>query len=1531
MIRRPKKLPSTELILVGIGASAGGLEVTLKIISQLPEHLNLALVIVQHQDPNQPSDLVKILATHSKLPILEIKNQMKLEAGKIYINPAKNWVALLAGRFILTPRRDLPGSPSSIDRFFSSMATHQRSKNLGVLLSGKGSDGKRGLEAIVTHGGISLAQKPSSAKYSEMPQNAISAEVVDFQLTPKQIGKKLIEIAENPDHYFPRKQSARSQTKKSSLASIRSEDALEPIFNLLKNQFQADFSHYKATTLMRRVERRIAILKMGTLNEYLRHLDSNPQEVRALFDDLLIKVTEFFRDSKSFIALKKKVISKVLKSKLPHSPIRVWITGCASGEEAYSVAMSWIEAIEESGKIFTIQIFATDISDVAIQKARAGVYPHGIEKNVSPERLNRFFIHTEHGYKIKKEVRELCLFSKHDLTQDPPFVKIDLICCRNLMIYFDSSLQKRVLPVLLYALNPGGFLWLGRSESVGRLSSLFRVADKSHRFYFREKDQIIPKLDFPTRTFWAQSHESHPPTPRPPNRDKSDLQNHAEELLLAEYAPPGVLINSRNEVVLAKGDTSPYLQLPRGAVSLNLFKMARPEILSELRIAVQSTRRKNNPTKKRGIIVLEDAQKVYISITVFPLNGRDKNQNENLLVLFQKVSDTNLIQQDSLNPNQRSSSSMKSRRISELEEELLEAKSYQQSLVEDFEATQEEVTSTNEELQSANEELQSTIEELETAKEELQSTNEELLSVNEELRTRNNELLQLNNDLINLLGSVDLPIIMLGADGRIRRFTPRASQFFNLIPSDIGRSIGDVKPNFICRDLKHLVNEVTDQMTAQEHEVKTAENRWFRLQIRPYKTTDHRIEGAVISLIDITFLKESLIASQAALRYATSIADTLPLPLIVLDDKLHILSTNTEFSRVFQMDAEKIKNLDLISVLKSYCPKQPSDDFEVLEHQLKEVITQDLALSDQEGSLEFSELGRRTVLINAQVIHWQEPLLEPLPRSLLISIKDITERRVLERKLRTAQERFKILIKEAHDAILIVDSCGQIEFANRQAYFWFRYRNGELISQPVEALIPERFHAAHIQFKKKYIKKPVPRRMSQRSHLLGKRKDGTEFPVDISLSPIHLDQEVHVAVMIRDISNQTQLTNEVKVLFEQEKKAHQDAETARGEAVLANEAKDIFLATLSHELRTPLTSILVWAQLLKRIPADSEKFKKGLSVIEESAQSQGQLINDLIDVSRIQSGKLSLILDPLDPTEVIDAVANSVRLIAERKKIEIQFNNQLSHGRVYADRGRIQQIMWNLLTNSIKFSPENSIVTITSSKVVENSKNYVALEVKDKGKGIDPKFLPFLFTRFSQQDSSITRIHGGLGIGLALVQDLTKAQGGFVRAHSPGINQGATFTVYLPILENASSNTQTHSKVTPIELRGTPNLSGLKILVVDDEPSALEVFSEAIQAFGGKPIRCASAKEAWSQFQKDVPDLIVSDLAMPIEDGYALIRKIRALPASQGGNVPAIALTAFVAHHDIERALAAGFQDHLAKPIRANDLGQAILRLAHKK
>ncbi len=643
---------------------------------------------------------------------------------------------------------------------------------------------------------------------------------------------------------------------------------------LIRNAIGVDFTHYKHSTIHRRITRRLLLLKIESLQDYATYLGSHPEEVKALFADILIHVTGFFRDPECYESLKTQVFPKYMENWDGATPVRIWVPGCSSGEEAYSVAIVFFEFLDTVKVRPPLQIFATDLGEQSLGKARAGVYPASIAKDVSKVRLNRFFEKVEGGgYRIAKWVRDTCLFSKHDLTADPPFAKIDLISCRNVLIYFASELQKRVVPILHYALNPGGILWLGRSETIEGFRSLFAMEDKTNKFYSKKAIAGPVKLQFPSRRvlpeFLAGRRSARP------EATPLDVQVEADRLAIQLYAPPGVVINDAADILQIRGLTAPYLELAPGQASLNVFKLAHPEILSDLRYLINSARKQKAEARKDRLTLKRNGARRSFRIRVVPLRLMQPSKEDYFSIFFEESSDL------TKPASQLPKVPLKPGRQHIERKQILDDQRYQRDLIEDYETTQEELVSSNEELQATNEELQSTNEELETAKEELQSTNEEITTINDELQQRNVEMNQLTNDLTNLLASVDIPIVMVGPDAKIRRFTPKAGQSLNLIRSDVGRSIGDIKPGFQAPDLDDVVAEVMMDLSVKEFEIRDKEGTWYRLQARPYRTTDNRIDGAVISLTDITVLKRAAEELKVAHDNAIRIIGTMPTPILV--------------------------------------------------------------------------------------------------------------------------------------------------------------------------------------------------------------------------------------------------------------------------------------------------------------------------------------------------------------------------------------------------------------------------------------------------------------------------------------------------------------------------------------------------------------------------------------------------------------------------------------------------------------------------
>jgi two-component system, chemotaxis family, CheB/CheR fusion protein len=846
----PRRLP-----VVGIGASAGGLEAASSFFNEVPSHLGMAYVVVLHLDPARESKLSEILARTTPMPVLQVQDGMRVEPDHVYVIPPncemtiEHWVLHLQER---EPHRSVN---TTIDTFFRSLAAGHGSDAIGVILSGTASDGTLGLAAIKGEAGITFAQEPSSAKYDGMPASAIASGCVDFILTPGKIAKEIARIRQHPyiaDAVFRDGHHENDDSE------------MESIFRLLRRSTTVDFTGYKSPTIARRIQRRMALHKINGLSEYGVMLHREPAEVLALYHDLLINVTSFFRNPEAFAALRQVVYPAILQARTSASgPVRIWVPGCSTGEETYSHAMSLVEFLGEERADIPIQVFGTDLSERAIQTARAGVYKENIEADVQPGRLRRFFYKADGGYQIRKTIRDLCIFSTQNVFNDPPFSRMDLVSCRNVMIYLGQSLQKRVIPIFHYALNPTGFLMLGSTEGLlGAGSELFEMTDKKQKIFRKRLVSSPVSFGFSIGKQEQASSGSQsiaPPKPQETLKIPLELQREADRLLLARYVPPAVLINEHLEILQTRGRTASFLELPSGKASLNLLKMARPGLLFELQGAIDEARKQGFEARRQHVRV-EDEQIKTVAIRVIPFKVPTQTQYS-FLIVFESESTA----QDGsaaggltpmppaemiLDPAHVAEHSPLGQQIVQLRQELAATREYLQSIIESQEGTNEELQSANEEIQSGNEELQSTNEELQTSKEELESANEELHTVNEEMQHRNELLTQLNNDLTNLLYSVSLPIVMVGADLSVRRFTPQAAAMLGLTSSDIGRPIPRLRLKLDMGSLEQNMLDVIQQVQSQQLQVQDNEGKWCVLRIVPYRTMDNRIDGVVLSVMN---------------------------------------------------------------------------------------------------------------------------------------------------------------------------------------------------------------------------------------------------------------------------------------------------------------------------------------------------------------------------------------------------------------------------------------------------------------------------------------------------------------------------------------------------------------------------------------------------------------------------------------------------------------------------------------------------------
>ena len=968
--RAAKPQPPSPFPIVGIGASAGGLEAVSHFIAHLPPDLPLGLVLVQHLDPDHASALTEVLSRVSPLPVWEVRSGMKVQPGHLYVIPPNKKLSIKKGTLRLLPRRKEEVAPNSIDYFFASLAADQGPRAIGIVLSGTGTDGTAGLQLIQRAGGTTFAQDQASSRFPGMPASAAAQGHADYILAPEAIAASLSNLAHSP----PLPRTSEPQLPPPTL----SDEGFAQICTLLRNHAGVDFSHYKPATLQRRIARRMVLQKTENLPDYLLYLRSHPEELGVLLQDILICVTKFFRDPKLFEGLKKKVFPKILKNRRPTEPIRLWVAGCSTGEEAYSLIIALVEFLEKENFHCPIQLFGTDINETVLRTARMGLYPERIKEDLSPERLRRFFTKTEGGFRINKSIRDSCMFARHNLFEDPPFSHVDLVSCRNVLIYFDATLQKRVMPVLHYALKPQGHLILGTAESVGSFADLFAITDAKYRIYEKKFTHIRPLTNAAHIAASIDRQPGHRPLQTLPSLDSvlSEARKQADAIILSQFVPPGVVVNSRMEILQFRGRTGPFLENAPGEASLNLLKMARQSLAIELRPLFAKSTEQKLPSSKDGISLRYNNHLFTVTLRVIPIFLASFPEPF-FLVLFEEQAPPPL-------PLPKNNAQLRDltlqRELATLKTELASSKLSLQCIISEQEASNEELRAANEEILSSNEELYSTNEEMETATEELQSTNEELITLNEELQNRNLELQELSDDMVNLFGTVDLSIIMLSDDLRIRRFTPKAVKLLNILPSDIGRPISDLKIKLLLPNLIDLIHGVLESLSVKELDVQDTDHRWFFLRIRPYKTADNRINGVVLTLQDIDALKKNLAETQAARSFAEAIVSTMREPLLILDHHFKVKLANRSFYRCFHTKAESTEGRPLQDLADGAWTSPP------LHNLLAKVLPNKTSFEDFRFDQEFPLIGPKSLLLNGRRI---APGPDQ-PALILLAMEDIT-------------------------------------------------------------------------------------------------------------------------------------------------------------------------------------------------------------------------------------------------------------------------------------------------------------------------------------------------------------------------------------------------------------------------------------------------------------------------------------------------------------------------------------------------------------
>lgn len=1479
--------------VVGIGASAGGLAALEEFVENITLDSGLAYVVIQHLSPDHTSMLSELLSRRAQIPVHEVHDGMSIEPNNVYVIVPGRTLSLEQGLLKLGKPIEKRGHRHPIDDFFRSLAIEQNEKAVCVVLSGTGSDGTAGAQAVKASGGICIAQQPESAGFPGMPRSLIHAGYADQVLEAAEIPAVLLRYATFP--------YASSDVSPDAQRMLEHEEAhLRAVLAILRTRTRHDFNGYRKATLLRRIQRRMGLRGAHRLSEYATSLRADPNEVISLANDLMINVTGFFRDADAWEALRLSVVAPLVAARTAGQPIRCWVTACASGEEPYTLAMIILEELKGRDSS-DVKIFATDTAERSLAFARAGVYPSGIEADMSPERLDRFFDRDEHVYRVKKEVRDMIVFAPQDILRDPPFSRVDICTCRNLLIYLEQKTQRRVLSLLHFSLNDGGHLFLGNTESSVGSEHLFEVISKKWRIFRRTGPAQIRLID----------------TSIAPMRMRDDAIRYVESLqsvdgprpsatlliqraLLEQFGPPTLVVDRSDRIVYYHGATGEYLDPPAGEPTRDLMLLLRPPLRGPVRAALRAATRDNMTVVVRA--AAEEPGSFLPEVTIAPLiNNKTPDYFRVSFAPGAKTapaSGTEILVRET---GPEDAAAGEEHRLLRLE---------LQSATEAYEATNEELKAAHEEATSMNEELQSANEELETSKEELQSINEELATVNNQLQAKILQVEATSNDLSNLLGSTHIAVIFLDSQFRVRRYTPAVTDLLELIDSDIGRPITDLAQKFTDDRLISDARSVLQNLIPLEREVCSASGRWYLRRTLPYRTSENRIEGVVITFVDIVERKRSEDEVIRAHERVQGVLEQMPTAVVIVDSgNGHLQFANKQAASLFgkSLPAAAPQGLGIEFRPLIQGERHGGEAYRADEWPLARSLATGEIVSAEEIEFSGRDGTKRYLTVSSAPVRDSEGKVIAIAGTFL----DITRRMRAEQALAEANQRLGLVVESAVDfAIIVLDLDGKIQNWNSGAERILGWGESEVLGHSADLVFTPEDRAARVPGKEIRQALESGRAIDERWHL---RKDGSRFFASGVMATM-TGPGGSVSGLVKIMRDNT----EGKLSEERLKAAIAEAERSSAAAEDANRAKDEFIAVVSHELRTPLNTIRLWTRMLGNEKLSAKERNDGVQMINRASLAQQRVIDDLFDVSRIASGKLKLALTETLLANVIKSAVEAVEPVASARGIRLTARVAPDLGMVRADAGRLQQVIWNLLSNAVKFTPQGGTVTVTSKRKA----GIVTIEVQDSGIGIKPEFLLHVFDRFRQAEISTTRAHSGLGLGLAIAKQIVELHGGTISATSLGDGQGATFCVQLPLpvhtdVENSGENRT---------LDGSPLLRDIDILLVEDEANARTAMQHLLEENGAKVRSCESVAGARDAIAIRSPQLIISDIGLPGEDGYALIRYVRKLPG--GKSIRALAVTAFARLEDREHALTAGFDDHLPKPVDPDLLLATSSRLA---
>ena len=1463
-----KKLPAKAEIkensfpVVAIGASAGGLEAMMELLKFLPADTGMAFIYVQHLSPDHKSMLTEILSKKTSMTVQEIDDMDKIQPNNVFVIPYNRGIEVTDGHIKLIPRSD-SSAAVSIDVLFSSLAQAQKERVIGIILSGSASDGTIGMKTIKDEGGLTFAQD-DTAKFTSMPHSAIAAGVVDFTLSPKDIALELARLSKHP-YLKPLIGATGAEVENGAEDLIDNHNPdLKSILQLLHAATGVDFSAYKMNTIKRRIIRRMMLYRIKHLKDYAKLLSKKKQEIDILYQDLLINVTSFFRDTDTHKYLKETLFPKLLKRKRTGESLRIWVPACATGEEAFSIAMMLLEIQESKTTTIPIQIFASDLSALAIGKARIGHYTKQELETVSPKRIQRFFVKTEGGYRINKAVRDMCVFAVHNILLDPPFSRLDFISCCNLFIYFDIPAQRKATHTFHYALNDDGFLMLGKSENISHSTHLFTGVNKKYKLFSRKINsgtRTLPAL-LPRYAHQVLSEPNVLTTHKAKAKqlysiNQLGLDNAIDKVLVSEFMPASVVINYQMEIVQFRGSTDLFLTHPKGKATFNIMKMARPEIAFELRNAISKVIKSKHRYRKGGIEMnAANSGKALriMSLEIVPL--KIESDEPLLLVLFTEHEQTETF---FVNPNSgdRGASLAKDRRIKKLELELAAAHADALAIAQEQEAFTEELQSANEEVVSSNEELQTVNEELETSKEEIESANEELTTTNQELQTRNDLLNEAYDYSEALFATIHEPMVVLDKNLRViyanktfyKNFQVKEEETEGVLLYDLGNKQWNIPR------LRELLEEILPRNTHFHdfeiaHTFQSIGEKIMRLNARRIIQKMNHEELILLAFSDITEqAKANEIIKESEQRFRNLAEQTIYPTLILKGENMIMELANAPLLEIWNVGKEVIGKpfLEIFPEIKD----QPLMGF------LEQVLHNSAIHYEKELPVHFTHANgdKKSEYFNFVYLPYKEN--DGTVSGVIVFASDVTEQVLAHKKIAESEENLEgIVVSRTHELI---------------------QRNKELLFENTE-----------------------------------KEKRAAELVIaNNELVFENTEKEKRAAELVmfnKELSEQKGLGELLT--------------TAKINAENAAKSKQQFLSNMSHEIRTPLNSILGFTNVLLKtqLGADQSEY---VQAINTSGKSLNLLINDILDLAKVDAGRMTFERKPFEICKSIASILHSYNLKLKEKNLVLveDYDNQIPI-MVLGDSIRLNQIVLNLISNAIKFTHIGKIAV--SMKLLQQDDENVRIEfaITDSGIGIPANKISTIFNVFEQAEVGTANSYGGTGLGLAIVKQIIEAQGGSIHLESK-LGVGSTFTFDMPF-GKTTLKLEEEKEVLKLDAE----IKNLRVLVAEDVVLNQLLIKIILGDFGFQYDIVGNGKLAIEKLAVNTYDIVLMDLQMPEMNGFEATEYIRQTMKSQ---IPIIALTADVTTADVSKCKKIGMDDYISKPIDENLLYSKIIEVVKGK